>query len=63
MRNKEIRDLISKAGIKYWQIADEIGIADTTFTKWLRHDLSAEREQLIRKAISVVQENNSNETH
>lgn len=63
MRNSEIRNLISHSGFKYWEIAEAVGIADTTFTKWLRHDLSPDREQLIRNAISTLQETKENETN
>jgi ribosome-binding protein aMBF1 (putative translation factor) len=41
--NQNIRKAIEKANLKYWQVADEIGISDTTFSKWLRHDLTGKR--------------------
>lgn len=33
MKNIEIRKLIKEAGLKYWEVAEQVGIADTTFTK------------------------------
>lgn len=52
--NEKVRAAIDKAGLMYWQIAAQIGIADTTFTKWLRIDLSDEKRELIMDAIKEL---------
>lgn len=48
MQNKEIRALASTAGIRLWQIAEQIGINDGNFSRRLRHELSSsEREHVL----------------
>jgi len=49
--NKEIRALIEKRRLRYWEIAFALGISPETFSRWLRKELSAERKALITKAI------------
>ena len=40
MTNQDIRQAATRAGVKLWQIADALGIADTTFSRKLRKELS-----------------------
>lgn len=48
MNNAEIRKAAGGAGVKLWQIAEELGIADATFSRKLRHELrNEEREQIM----------------
>lgn len=51
MQNEKIRRCISESGLRYWEIADALGVADTTFTKWLRHELPVEKKEEILAAI------------
>lgn len=51
MSNEKIRNEIHSAGLKYWQVADEIGISPCTFSIWLRHDLEGERRTKVMNAI------------
>lgn len=39
-RNQDVREAAKKAGVYLWQIAEEMGIADNTFTRRLRKELS-----------------------
>lgn len=39
MTNQDIRQAATGAGVKLWQIADALGIADTTFSRKLRKEL------------------------
>lgn len=52
--NLEIRKKIEEAGIHFWQIADRIGISDSTICKWFRKELSPDRKDLILKAIDEL---------
>lgn len=45
--NQDIKERAKVADIKLWRIADEIGIADTTFSKKLRRELSVEEKTRI----------------
>ena len=45
MNNIEIREAIKESGFKHWQIADIIGVADTTFCRMLRRELPESKKQ------------------
>lgn len=51
MNNIELRNLIIKKRIKFYEIAREVGIAPTTFTVWMRDELSDEKKVKVIKAI------------
>lgn len=51
MNNIEIREAIKESGFKHWQIADMIGVADTTFCRMLHRELSEDKKQEILMAI------------
>ncbi len=50
----DIRNLAKEKGVKFWEIADYIGVAATTFTVWLRHELSTEKKKSVIDAINVI---------
>lgn len=52
MKNIEIRNLVKTTGVKMWQIADVLGIADTTLCRKLRKELSQKEKE---KIISIIQ--------
>lgn len=48
MANQGIRHTAKQNGIKLWQVADRLGIAETTLCRRLRHELpEKEQEQII----------------
>lgn len=51
MENRDIRERIKKAGLAQWRVADEIGIGEYTFTRWLRRKLTDERRERVLAAI------------
>ena len=54
MSNVEIRAAIKESGFKHWQIADMIGVADTTFCRMLRRELPEDKKQEILTAIRAA---------
>lgn len=54
MNNIEIRTAIKESGFKHWQIANMIGVADTTFCRMLRRELSENKKQEILTAIQTA---------
>lgn len=54
MNNIEIREAIKESGFKHWQIADMIGIADTTFCRMLRRELTEDKKQEILTAMQIA---------
>lgn len=47
---------MKNAGLPHWRVADEIGIGEYTFTRWLRRELSPERRERVIKAIERLTE-------
>jgi len=47
MTNQDIRRAAAVAGVKLWQIAEALGIADCNFSRKLRRELpTAEKEKI-----------------
>lgn len=53
MTNIEIRSAAKSAGVRHWQIAEAIGIAEETFSRKLRHELPADEQ---RNIIEIIKE-------
>lgn len=47
-------EIAKRSGKWKWQIAEAIGIADTTFSKWLRKELPEDKRNLILVAIEKL---------
>ena len=54
MNNLDIRNLVKRHKIKLWQIAETLGMSDCTFSRKLRHELSENQKQEIRKIINNI---------
>jgi transcriptional regulator with XRE-family HTH domain len=52
--NHEIKQSIKSAGLHQYQVADQMGIAETTLVRWLRYELQPERKEQIYKAIKEL---------
>ena len=45
--NKSIREKAREKGVRFWEIADVLGVSEATLTRKLRHELpAAERVQI-----------------
>lgn len=53
MKNQDIRQAAAGAGLRLWQIADALGIADCNFSRRLRRELPPEEKE---KIFSIIQE-------
>ena len=62
MKNNDIRQETQKATVKLWQIAEKLGVTDSTFSKMLRKELSAEQKEKIFAIIAALEkEDNKND--
>ena len=52
MKNKEIREAIASAKIRYWQVAEAYGCTDSSFSRKLRKELSQEEKE---KIFSIIE--------
>jgi hypothetical protein len=52
--NLDIRQQIKETGLPLWVVADRMGIADTTFSKWLRKELPEDKKAEIQQVVSEL---------
>ena len=53
MTGTEIKAKIKESGVKVWQVAKAYGVADTTFSKYLRGEFTETETQ---KIIDIINE-------
>ena len=59
MANYAIRERAKNANIKLWEIADKLGISDTTFSKKLRKELpESEKRKVLLIIKQMIEDNN-----
>ena len=51
MKNQDVRRTAAGAGVKLWQIAEALGIADCSLSRKLRRELPAEEKEKIFEII------------
>ncbi len=54
MKNTGIRIHARDRGVFLWQIAEALGITDSTFSRWLRRELPEKRKQEIMALIDEI---------
>lgn len=52
--NNELRSEMSEYRLRYWEVAEKIGISDGRLSVWLRTPLSDERRKRVEKAIDEL---------
>ena len=52
--NENIRNEIQESGLTYWQVAEEVGIASTTLSVWLRTPLNSSRMSRVNNALKEL---------
>lgn len=48
-RNKEIKDYIKSKNVPMWRVAERLGIADSSFSRMLRYEITEEKRLEIYK--------------
>ena len=61
LKNSDIRNKISEFNLKYWEVAENLGITDSTFSRRLRKELPEEEKTKILKVISKLMLENKKE--
>ena len=54
MSNLDIRNKIRECRLRHYEVAAQIGISETTFCVWLRHELTDERKKRVLEAIDQL---------
>ena len=51
MNNKEIRNAIRNAKLKYWQVAEALSMSDGAFSRKLRKEFTSEEKKVVLQVI------------
>ena len=52
--NQNIRKMIETRRLKHCEIANKIGVSESTFCRWMRTELPPEKKAKIEKAIQEI---------
>lgn len=54
--NRDVRLAISDAGFYLWQVAETLGVTDSTFSKKLRREMPADEKDTVLRAVERMKE-------
>lgn len=54
MLNAEIKKEIKKNGFTLWQIAEQIGVSETSVIRWLRSERDCRNQQKVMNALNEL---------
>lgn len=54
LANTEIREAAKRNGVRLWQVAEDIGITDASFSRKLRRELPAEERERVLNVIDKL---------
>ena len=52
--NTELHEMMRSHAIYYWQVADKIGVSESTLIRWFRKDLNPDKNKIVRAAIDSI---------
>lgn len=52
--NNDIKTLFRHNDLYYWEVADHIGIAESTLLRWLRNELPADKKEILKVAVAEI---------
>ena len=52
--NADIKAMLKCNDLFYWQVAEQMGVAESTLLRWLRVELDAERKARIESAVTKL---------
>lgn len=53
-KNREVRQFLKDKRVFQWEVAERLGVHETTVIRWLRTELPEERKQSIMEAASAI---------
>lgn len=54
MRNEDVRMYAKQKNVKLWLIAERLGIADSSFSRMLRYEITREKKEEIHRIIDEL---------
>lgn len=52
--NNVIRNAMKRGNISQWQLADEIGVSESTIGKWFRYELTGEKHSIVVDGLNRI---------
>ena len=53
-RNTELREYMSKKGVKMWEVADALHVCESTFCKHFRYEFSEEKKKEVKNIVDSI---------
>ena len=54
MANKIVREELKSRGIRHWELAHALGISEQTLVRWLRFELSEDKQLAMLEKIEAI---------
>lgn len=54
MANEILRSKIARHNLKYWEVSKRVGICNSTFSVWLREELTGKRKERVNRALKEL---------
>lgn len=54
MRNEEIRNYIKSKDVSMWRVAERLGVADSSFSRMLRYEISEDKKVKIKAIVDEL---------
>lgn len=52
--SKELREKMRRHGVKQWEVANALGVSESTLIRWMRGEPSAEHVEMIKEAVEEL---------
>ena len=52
--NEDLKQKAAGAGVRLWEIAEAMGIADATLSRWLRRELTEQQRERFLQVIETI---------
>lgn len=56
MRNEDVRAAAKAGGVRLWQLAEELGLSESTLSRKLRHEWTDEEKRRAYQVIEAIQQ-------
>jgi hypothetical protein len=54
IKNADVRDAVNRAGLRLWEIAEQLKVSDANFSRMMRHEFAPEMKERILSIISAL---------
>ena len=54
MNNLEVRELIERKRVAYYEVANQVGVNVSTLSRWLRDELPEDKKNQVIRAIKSI---------